>query len=228
VTWNGSRDVVKAMRSHPLRPGDAVKLRVRHAGGRDREVTLTARTRPDRDRLARRIMSDSGRTIVIQIPDGREFRLLGDSLAIRMDSLQKQLRIVLRDSLAPHLRALEEVQIPEIQLRARELAREMGPTGFVFGLSRAVAGAEFADMNAGLASYFGTDRGVLVVRVAPDTPAAKSGLQAGDVITRVGDRRIAGVQELRREVVRAQEHDRHGLPVELVRKGKRRSLELRW
>ncbi|MCS6978109.1 MAG: PDZ domain-containing protein [Gemmatales bacterium] len=41
------------------------------------------------------------------------------------------------------------------------------------------------------------DQGVVVTEVTPDSPAAKAGLKADDVITGVGDKQIAGPEELR-------------------------------
>ena len=87
---------------------------------------------------------------------------------------------------------------------------------------RAVAGAEFTPINEGLSGYFGTDRGLLVVKVGPQTPAARAGLLAGDVITRVDGQAVDEVIDLRRAVTRA---GNETMKLEILRKGKARTLE---
>jgi S1-C subfamily serine protease len=52
-------------------------------------------------------------------------------------------------------------------------------------LLRGFADAELATVTPGLGRYFGTDRGVLVLRVPPD---AGVGLEEGDVILEIGGR----------------------------------------
>ncbi|MCU0976730.1 MAG: PDZ domain-containing protein [Steroidobacteraceae bacterium] len=52
-------------------------------------------------------------------------------------------------------------------------------------LLRGFADAEFATVTPGLGRYFGTDKGVLVLRVPPD---AGVGLEEGDVILEIGGR----------------------------------------
>jgi serine protease Do len=47
-----------------------------------------------------------------------------------------------------------------------------------------------------LATYFGTSSGVLVTSVTADSPAAKAGLKAGDVITAVNGKAVAEPSEL--------------------------------
>lgn len=44
------------------------------------------------------------------------------------------------------------------------------------------------------------ERGVLVVRVMPNSPAARAGLRAGDVITRSGERSVQSSEDLQRQV----------------------------
>jgi len=94
----------------------------------------------------------------------------------------------------------------------------------VFGM-RAVGGAELTELNPGLGEYFGTESGVLVVRVPEDTPAARAGLQAGDVIVKANDSEVGSVSELRRAIGRAGQ--RSTIRLEILRKKVRRTLELR-
>lgn len=64
---------------------------------------------------------------------------------------------------------------------------------------RGVAGAELTTLEPELAEYFrNVERGLLVLRVSPGTPAAEAGLVPGDVVTAADGRRIESVTELRR------------------------------
>lgn len=94
-----------------------------------------------------------------------------------------------------------------------------------FGL-RGAAGAEFAELNPQLAEYFrGARQGVLVLKVSPQTPAARAGLRAGDVVVRAGGTPVTSVRELRRALTGARAKE---LPLEVVRKGQTQRLTLRW
>lgn len=89
--------------------------------------------------------------------------------------------------------------------------------------SRAVAGAEFAELNPDLARYFhGTRQGLLVLQVVPGTPAARAGLRAGDVVTRAGNETINSVADLRRVVAAGP----RPLRIQIVRDGEQRLLSL--
>jgi S1-C subfamily serine protease len=67
---------------------------------------------------------------------------------------------------------------------------------YLVGANR-VAGAGLRPLNAALGSYFGVERGLLVVEVAEGTPASEAGLLAGDVIRAVGERAVGSVSEFR-------------------------------
>jgi S1-C subfamily serine protease len=90
-------------------------------------------------------------------------------------------------------------------------------TGF-----RVVAGAELAPLNPGLASYFEVDRGVLVMNVLAGTPAAQSGLEAGDVITHVHGEEVNSTGEFRAALTRA--YRSPPVRVRVVREGEEREL----
>lgn len=83
------------------------------------------------------------------------------------------------------------------------------PAGRAFGEGfpfaepgRGRLGVRVQDLSDELASYFGVKGGVLVAGVDADTPAAKAGLKAGDVITAVNGNQITEPSELRREVAK--------------------------
>lgn len=89
---------------------------------------------------------------------------------------------------------------------------------------RFVAGARLTAINAGLAGYFGVERGVLVIDVLDDTPAEDAGLRPGDVVLAVGDTPTATVEELRRGLLRVP-----AWPVTLtvIRRGEEMRVDLR-
>jgi serine protease Do len=67
-------------------------------------------------------------------------------------------------------------------------------------VSRAHLGVELQSMTPQLAEYFGLSKrsGALVVFVFADSPAAKAGLKAGDVILNVGGENVENPSDLRR------------------------------
>ena len=87
-------------------------------------------------------------------------------------------------------------------------------TPYLLGRNR-VAGAEVVDLKPELAEYFQVEGGVLVVDVAPRTPAALAGIVPGDVITRIDQVGVRTVEDLRFGVSMAGET----LPISLVRQG---------
>ncbi len=65
-----------------------------------------------------------------------------------------------------------------------------------FTPGRARLGVGIEELTPQLAEYFGTKDGVLVTSVEPETPAAKAGLKAGDVITAVNGKAVSNGGEL--------------------------------
>jgi|GEM_PF-2719260 len=72
----------------------------------------------------------------------------------------------------------------------------------LFAGTTPVLGIEAEDVSGQLGEYFHVpgDEGVLVREVSPETPAARAGLKAGDVITRVGGVEVRTVSELREQL----------------------------
>jgi membrane-associated protease RseP (regulator of RpoE activity) len=82
------------------------------------------------------------------------------------------------------------------------------PEGEAFGLApagRGRLGGRVQDLSEELAGYFGVKNGVLVSGVDADTPAAKAGVKAGDVITAINGQAVSDPGELRREVAKVED-----------------------
>jgi membrane-associated protease RseP (regulator of RpoE activity) len=95
-----------------------------------------------------------------------------------------------------------------------------GNSGFRF-----YAGAQFAQLNEGLANLSGSTTGVFVVDVARRSAAAQSGLQAGDVIVSGGGQAVSSPLELVRLMERTEARE---LKLQVVRMRKNEVVVLRW
>ncbi|HWI15776.1 MAG TPA: DegQ family serine endoprotease [Burkholderiales bacterium] len=93
-------------------------------------------------------------------------------------------------------------------------------------VTRGRLGVTIQDVNQALADSFGLKQpgGALVSAVEKDSPAAKAGIEPGDVITRYGDTAITGSSQL--PVVVASTTPGKRVPIEVVRKGKTRTIDV--
>ena len=235
-----TEQAVDRLRSE-LEVGDTVRVRIRRGRAEEeRRVIAMARRETRIGRLPGEvIVGDGDRRVVIRMDSIRP-RL--DSLARRMESLRSRVRTRERgdsvivysfdgahgrggDSVTVNLHSLDRV--------GRALGRELESIGtdelkrlpfFMEVGRRAVAGAELSELNPELARYFRVDDGVLVLQVSRSTPAARAGLQGGDVIVRAAGRPVGSVADLRRAF-----GDLEGeVRLEVVRQGQRRQLDVEW
>jgi len=91
---------------------------------------------------------------------------------------------------------------------------------FAFG-GRGRLGVQLQSLGDQLAEYFGVTGGALISSVREDSPAAEAGLEAGDVITRVGDRAVEDVGDVAEAV---HEAEAGSLSITVVRDGDTRTL----
>jgi serine protease Do len=123
-----------------------------------------------------------------ETPPGREVRL-----AVMRDGRESEIKVTLGDraALVNRLRVarpIASVRVrPDVQVRQRVS-------------EPAHLGVELQSMTPQLAEYFGLSKrsGALVVFVFADSPAAKAGLKAGDVILNVGGENVENPTDLRR------------------------------
>ncbi len=84
----------------------------------------------------------------------------------------------------------------------RRMHREFGPRWRTAPPGPRKLGIQFQEISGQLAKYFKVEggSGILVVSVDENGPAAKAGLKAGDLITRIGGKPVKDGEEVRREV----------------------------
>jgi serine protease Do len=85
-------------------------------------------------------------------------------------------------------------------------------------------GAELESIDGQLADYFGVEEGLLVRAVEANTPGARAGLQAGDVIVSV-DGKAAGSSGDVRNAIRSAPADKE-IPIEVMRRRSKKNLAM--
>jgi membrane-associated protease RseP (regulator of RpoE activity) len=237
-----------------LQAGDTVRLRLRGGEG-EREVVVVAEPRPSTGFSMIRPGGGENLIIIngdsVRMPmEALTFRIDSlrmpmEALTFRIDSLRTRLMdlhggnfTIEVDSLVTMFDGADSVFIhrlpnmPPMRLREGVVVEggiPFGPEGRPFFMElgrRSAAGAELAEMNEGLSRYFGGQReGALVIEVSPESPAARAGLQAGDVIVRAGGQDVEDPADVREALNRAEAGQ---VALEVVRQGRRQALSLEW
>lgn len=114
---------------------------------------------------------------------------------------------------------MPHVEIPEVHIPNFDF------NGMFVGGPRLGISAD--ELTPQLADYFGVKRGqgVLVREVEDGTPAQKAGLEAGDVIVKVGDKEIGSVPDLRR-ALRLSSDEKQRVTLTLVRDRKEKTVSV--
>lgn len=185
-----------------LREGDII---VEVDGDRVRGVRQFSRViqeTPEGRSVRLGIVRNGQRQQVEVTPDARALRFgvdgdrIGRDIARGLRELEPRLR-----EIEPRLREIEP-RLREIEPRLREF-RFDGPMRFDFERlprftsPRGRLGVQVGELTPQLAEYFGVkDGGVLVSSVTTDSPAARAGIKAGDVITTVNGDRVRDSDDL--------------------------------
>jgi membrane-associated protease RseP (regulator of RpoE activity) len=207
--------------------GPAHNMRIRVDTIRRHLDSLVFRRDSLRQRLRR--MDGDGNVVIISGDGDRTIVRDGQRVIITGDSARR-VRITRGETVRMRAEG-EALRAQEIRLRAtrdamRGATRAGTATPFFMDVGRrALGGAELVDVDEKLGSYFSTRQGALVLRVSPRTPAARAGLEPGDVVVRVGDRAVTTVAELRGAVSRA---PRGSVQLQVLRHGRRQNLTMQW
>ncbi len=194
-----------------LRPGAQVPMRVRR-GLESRTLQVAVERRPDSFDSCRWI-DQSIADALREVPDEDVFFRVPDA------PLPPEPPV----AAAP---GIVRVPTPPAPATAR-VAPGLGPIGFSFSQSGegTIAGASVTGLNAELGEPFGADRGLLVLRVLPGTPAEASGLRGGDVILSANGSGVAEPVALWRALSVARSRE---VQLRVLRKKKPLVIALRW
>jgi C-terminal processing protease CtpA/Prc len=99
------------------------------------------------------------------------------------------------------------------------------PLGPASGFGGAAVGAGLIPLDRKLGEPYGIDYGLLVVQVGPQTPAARAGIEKGDVLIAVNGRELRTVGQLIRAVQRAENDE---VRIELIRDKGKRTVLMKW
>jgi serine protease Do len=74
----------------------------------------------------------------------------------------------------------------------------------VSGTGKSWLGIQMQVLKSEMADYWGLDtlRGIIVIRVMPNSPAEQAGIRIGDIITRMGDLRVEGEDDRTVDILR--------------------------
>lgn len=154
--------------------------------------------------------------MVRETPPGREVKLV-----ISRDGNTQTLtaRIGSRKSYPPGAFAMPRIEIPSTPM---VMPMPDLPRSITMWRTSAL-GVEAEALRGQLADYFGVKEGVLVRSVMKDTPAARAGLKAGDVIVRVGDSKVSTPNEVT-VAIRSMQEKKTAMPIVVVRDHKEITL----
>lgn len=125
---------------------------------------------------------------VRETPAARDVKLL-----ISRDGNTQTLTAKLGTRKAPMAMAMPRMEIPAIAPMPPSMPDL--PRGIMMWRTSAL-GVEAESLKGQMAEFFGVKEGVLVRSVMKDTPAAKAGIKAGDVILKVDDTKVAAPSDI--------------------------------
>jgi len=206
-------------------PGERLTVRIRR-GRRERSVNVVIGSRPAVTIRSNLAFLDELGTLSARICDGescgvtittsrRPKTVGGVTQSMRGDTgyrVRGAIRLFTTDS------GLK----PSMNLRGWDRGAGWSSTDY------SIAGAMMTTITAELEELTGRAEGILVLRVAPGTPAATSGLRGGDVIIRIDNDDTEGVRDLQIAVQRASLRGARRVPLVVTRKQKEQPIVLQW
>jgi serine protease Do len=154
----------------------------------------------------------AGRTVKMAVlRDGKRMELsaapamASDTFNIKIDDekmkeMEKQLGEAGEKIRQFHWQGRTPMPVPVPEGGVMQFFGDRGTGNFFFSTGRGRLGVTVQDLTPELAGYFGVKDGLLVNSVQADSPAAKAGIKAGDVIGTVNGKAVTASAELIKEL----------------------------
>ncbi len=165
-------------------------------------------------------MEQFGR-FVRETPVGREVKLL-----VSRDGQQQTIPVAIgvrHDMLRSGDWNVNPGDMRQFQFNMPEMIMPEMPQVFV-NARNGILGVEAESLNSQLAEFFGVKEGVLVRSVVKDSAAAKAGIKAGDVITKIDGEAVASPADLSNAIRAAR--TKGAIPLQIVRDRKEMTLSV--
>ena len=150
--------------------------------------------------------------------------VIAPNVLVEIDSVTGLAQRVMIRRRSPRAAPMVVMVDPSTRTPALALLPPLPPAPIAWSTTTALAGAELARVTPELGESFGVARGVLVLSVGANTPAARAGLRGGDVITRVDGNEVSSASQIQR----AMQRGGRGIELTVIRKRKQIGIGLRW
>ena len=108
--------------------------------------------------------------------------------------------------------------------QVKPIIDEIIKTGSFQGVILGIKGVSVEEYEARLGIDLSLDEGVVIIEIVPDSNAARSGLQNGDIIISIGGKSIGTMSQLKRQLYTYSEGDKTEL--RFLRSGEERTVEI--
>lgn len=108
--------------------------------------------------------------------------------------------------------------------QVKPIIDEIIKTGSFQGVILGIKGVSVEEYEARLGIDLSLDEGVVIIEIVPDSNAARSGLQNGDIIISIGGKSIGTMSQLKRQLYTYSEGDKTELRI--LRSGEEKTVEI--
>ncbi|WFA08250.1 trypsin-like peptidase domain-containing protein [Tissierella sp. Yu-01] len=106
----------------------------------------------------------------------------------------------------------------------KSIAQQIIETGTYKTVFMGIKGIALTEYENRLGVDLSADTGVLILEVESDSPAAKSGLQSGDIITKIDDKEVEDMSQLKKTLYNYKQGDKANLSV--IRNTEKQNIEI--
>lgn len=101
------------------------------------------------------------------------------------------------------------IPINEVKVIAEEVVKNGSFKTVFMGIS----GVSVQEYESRLGVKLSSEKGIIIIEVQPDSPAAKAGIQSGDIITRIGNIEVSNMSQLKKDLYNYKKGDSANLTI---------------